>query len=148
MGVAECIDKARHQRMRRRGRAEADGYAAFDADRDARSTARRKLDLAKYRLHIVAKRGARNRQLNASRNAFEKLSFELAFQSLDLLAQRRLLDAELLGRAGHAPCVGDSHEISQMPQLQYVLRCLRALQTSIFSTSAWCSCEIFYLRFA
>jgi hypothetical protein len=46
----------------------------------------------------------------------EQLRIELAFQCLNLLGKRRLLDAETLGCAGDMALLGDRDEIAEMAQ--------------------------------
>jgi hypothetical protein len=47
----------------------------------------------------------------------EQLDFELGFEGADLLAERRLLDAQPLCRARHMSFLGDGNEIPEMAQL-------------------------------
>ena len=53
-------------------------------------------------------------QLDAARLAAEQLHIELALERLDLLAERRLLHAEPLGRPGDVALLGDRDEIAKM----------------------------------
>ena len=50
------------------------------------------------------------------RLASEQLDVELLLQRTDLHAERRLLDAQTLGRSGHVPFFGDGDEITQVAQ--------------------------------
>ena len=72
------------------------------------------------RSRIVArfgeKRLARLGQLDPARLAPEQLHVELGFERADLLAERRLLDAEPLGRAGDVTLLGDGDEIAEVAQ--------------------------------
>src|SRR4030095_17146188 len=47
----------------------------------------------------------------------EQLDFELLFQRPDLHAERRLLDAQALGRPGHVLFLGHGDEIAKVAQL-------------------------------
>ena len=47
----------------------------------------------------------------------QELSAELRFELLDLTAERRLGNPELLGRATEAALGGDRHEVTQMTEL-------------------------------
>ncbi len=54
---------------------------------------------------------------NAARLAAEELHLQFRFQRLDLLAQRRLLDAQALGGAGDVAFLGHGNEVAQVPQI-------------------------------
>lgn len=52
----------------------------------------------------------------SGRMAHEQGGADLAFQRLDLLAERRLLDAEPFGGAGDVALARDGHEVAEMAQ--------------------------------
>ena len=60
------------------------------------------------------KRFAGRGQLDAARLAPEQLDFKLGFEGADLLAERRLLNAQPLCRASHMTLLGDGHKIPEM----------------------------------
>jgi hypothetical protein len=55
-------------------------------------------------------------RVNAARKALKQPNAKLLLQELDLLAERRLCDAELFGGMREAAVIGDGHEIAQMPE--------------------------------
>ena len=56
-------------------------------------------------------------QLDAARLAAEQLHLQFGFECSDLLAERRLLDAQPLGGAGDVAFLGDRDEVAEMAQL-------------------------------
>src|SRR5262249_714604 len=75
------------------------------------------LDLAEDRAGVGEQRAAGLGQRDAARQPAEQLDVELALERADLLAERRLLDAEPLGRAGDVALLGDRQAIAQVAQL-------------------------------
>jgi len=59
---------------------------------------------------------ARRGQLDAAWLPPEQLEFELGFEGANLLAERRLLDAEPRCRASHMTFLCDGNEIPEMAQ--------------------------------
>jgi len=47
----------------------------------------------------------------------KQLHVKLSFHRLDLLAQRRLLHAELFSGSRYVPLLGDRNELSKMPKV-------------------------------
>jgi len=74
------------------------------------------LDLPQHRFGFGKQHLAGLRQLDAARLAAEQLHPQLGFERPDLLAQRRLLDAEPVGGARHMPLLGDGDEVAEMAQ--------------------------------
>ncbi len=101
-------------KRRRAGKAEPDpaGVAAGGATRRDDGM----LDAIEDRARFGQQRFAGLGQLDAARLAAEQLHLELGFEGADLLAQRRLLDAESFRRAGDMPLLGDGDEITEVPQ--------------------------------
>ena len=56
---------------------------------------------------------------DAARMAHEQRRVDLALERADLLAERRLLHVQLLGRAGDVALVGDGDEVAEMAQFHY-----------------------------
>ena len=75
------------------------------------------IDLGKDRAGIGQERLAGVGRLDAARLAAEQLRAELAFERPHLLAQRRLLDAEPLGRPRDLSLLGDGDEVAQVAKL-------------------------------
>ena len=74
------------------------------------------LDLPQDRLRLGKEGLARLGQLYPSRLAAEQLHLKFGFERPDLLAQRRLLDAEPSRRAGDMALLGDRDEVAKMTQ--------------------------------
>jgi hypothetical protein len=53
---------------------------------------------------------------NAARKPLKQANAEFLLQEFDLLAERRLCDAELFGGVREAAVIGDGNEIAQMPE--------------------------------
>jgi hypothetical protein len=51
-----------------------------------------------------------------ARQAFEQWPAEFALQSMDLVGQARLADAEQFGRAGEGTLVDDGDEVLKLPK--------------------------------
>jgi hypothetical protein len=49
--------------------------------------------------------------------AVEQADFQVAFERLDLLGERRTRDMQPLRRATEVQLFGDGHEVAQLPQL-------------------------------
>src|SRR5580700_10678547 len=117
MRLAERADHAWDERVERgrTGKAEPDapGFAA----RGTTGRGSRVLDPVEDHPRLGKERLAGLGQLHAAGLAAEQLYFELGFERPDLLAERRLLDAEPLGRARHMPLLGDRDEIAKVTQL-------------------------------
>jgi hypothetical protein len=71
--------------------------------------------MAKRRACFLQERAAGLRHLHPACFAAEKLHMELAFDRLNLLAERWLLHAEPLGGPGDVPLFRDSDDIAEMP---------------------------------
>ncbi len=71
------------------------------------------IDLVEDRAGAIQKCGARVGQFYATRLAAKQLYIEFLFQRADLHAQRRLLNAEPLGGAGHVFFFRDGDEVAQ-----------------------------------
>jgi hypothetical protein len=54
-------------------------------------------------------------QFDASRQSTEQQRSHLLFELTDLLAQRRLLDAESFGGSGEMSFLGDGQKMAEMP---------------------------------
>lgn len=65
---------------------------------------------------VLQELGAGLCQFDAARQAQEQRRADLALQLLDLLAERRLADAQPRGGAGEMQLVGDHGEIAQVSQ--------------------------------
>ena len=120
--VAELADRARHQRMERRRGGEADGDAADLAARGAAGADLGMLGLGQDRLGVDQERAAGVGQADAARMAHEQRRVDLALERADLLAERRLLDVQLLGRAGDVALMRDGDEVAEMAQFHGVVR--------------------------
>ena len=59
---------------------------------------------------------ARQRELGAARGPLEQLHAELVLERLDLLAQRRLADAERFGGLREIRCGRDGQKVAEMPE--------------------------------
>src|ERR1051326_4293746 len=103
--------------MKGGGAGEAEADPARLAARRAPCRRRGMLDPLEDRARFSEQRFARLGQLDTARLAAKQLYIELLLEGSDLLAERRLLDAEPLGRPGHMPGFRDRHEIAKMAQL-------------------------------
>ena len=114
---AEGADQPRHERVERgrAGEAEADP-ARLRRARCGGSRRRACSTRAEDRPRLGEKGCARLGQLDAARLAAEQLDLELGFERPDLLAERRLLDAEPLGGAGDMAFLGDRDEVAEVAQ--------------------------------
>jgi hypothetical protein len=74
------------------------------------------LDPAENRPRFGKESLAGRGQRHAARQAPEQLDLELGFERTDLLAKRRLLDAEAFRRTGDMTLVGDRDEVTEMAQ--------------------------------
>src|SRR5581483_4715729 len=115
---------ARHARMEGGGAGEADGEPPQLAARRAPRRRHRVVDARQHRTRILEQGPARFGQLDAARLAAEELHVELGLECADLLAERRLLDAQPLRRAGDVTRFGHGDEIAQMAKLhmEYISR--------------------------
>jgi hypothetical protein len=66
--------------------------------------------VGKHRAGLGEQRAAGVGQLNATGLAVKQLNVKLSFHRLDLLAQRRLLHAELFSGSRYVPFLGDRNE--------------------------------------
>src|SRR5205085_7892865 len=80
------------------------------------------LDPIQDRPCFSEERLARLGQLDTARFAPEELYLEFGFERADLLAQRRLLNAQPLRRASDMALLGDGDEIAKVPQFHYDTR--------------------------
>jgi len=117
MCLAILPDQLRHKRMERGRAGEAEPDPAGLAARRPPGRADRVLDLLQDQLRLGQQGPPGLGQLDPARLAAEQLYLQFAFQRPDLLAQRRLLDAEPLGRARYVPRFGDRDKVSKMAQL-------------------------------
>jgi hypothetical protein len=65
---------------------------------------------------LVDEHGTDLGRANAARKALKQANAQLLLQELDLLAERRLRDAEVFGGMRETAVIGDGYEISQMPE--------------------------------
>ena len=77
----------------------------------------RMIDVGQNRTGVGEQRRSGVGELDAARQATEQLHVELALQRANLLAERRLLHAEPLGRPRDMPFLGDGDEIAKMTEL-------------------------------
>src|SRR5205807_3271683 len=114
--LAEVTGDARHQRMEggRAGKPEPEpaGFAACGAAGGKHSVFGALEHDPRFREKGFARRG----QLDAAWLPPEQLEFELGFEGANLLAERRLLDAEPRCRASHMTFLCDGNEIPEMAQ--------------------------------
>ncbi len=103
---------------RRRGR-EADSDAAGLAARGAAGADLGMLGLRQDRLGIGQEGAASVGQRHAARMAHEQLGIDLALERADLLGKRRLLHAQLLGRARDMALMRDGDEIAKVAQFHF-----------------------------
>ncbi|MNN24198.1 hypothetical protein D3C81_1376200 [compost metagenome] len=73
-------------------------------------------DAAEQVFGVVAQRQSGRGQHHAARLALEQGHAQFGLERLELLRQRRLLDAKLLGRTGHRALLGHGKEIAQVPE--------------------------------
>src|SRR5258706_15493465 len=102
--------------MRERRAREGYGQRSHEALCGAARPRRRALDAAQDLDRVLVEGLAARRQLDAARKAPEERESELLLEVLDLLAQRRLLQAEAFGGARHALGFGDGDEVAQVAQ--------------------------------
>ena len=119
---AELADRARDQRMEWRGGGEADSDAADLAARGAAGADLGMLGLGQDRLGIDQERAAGVGQADAARMADEQRRVDLALERADLLAERRLLHMQLLGRAGDVALMRDGDEIAEVAKFHGATR--------------------------
>jgi hypothetical protein len=96
----EGANGKRDERMKRRGRHDADAEASLLAAPGAPGRFKCAVILRQQRARMIEKHAPRFGQLDAARLAAQEHDIELALDCLDPLAQRRLLHTETLGRAG------------------------------------------------
>lgn len=75
------------------------------------------IDASENGARILEQRHSGIGQPHAARQAMKQPHIELALERTDLLAERRLLDAELRRRAGDMAGFGDGDEITEMAEL-------------------------------
>ena len=107
--------------MERRRGGEAHGDAADLAARGAARAGLGALDVGQDRLGVGQEGAAGVGQAHAARMAHEQRGVDLALERLDLLAERRLLHVELLGRARDVALAGDGDEVAEMAQFHGIL---------------------------
>jgi hypothetical protein len=61
-------------------------------------------------------------QRHAARQSAEELHAQVPLQRASLVAERRLLDAQPLGRAGDMPFLGDGDEVAEVTELHAICR--------------------------
>jgi hypothetical protein len=88
----------------------------FLAARCAPSRFKRAIEVGECRTGTVKEGAAGVRQLDAARYAAEQLYLDLLLNRLDEAAERRLLNAKPLRRAGDVPFFGDGDDRAEMPQ--------------------------------
>jgi hypothetical protein len=59
-------------------------------------------------------------QFDAAREAAKQLNAEFTFERSDLMAERRLLDAEALGSAGDVPFFGNRNEVTEVAEFHAI----------------------------
>ena len=114
--AAELADGACDQRMERRRGREAHGDAAGLAARGAAGLHGGAFDRGQDRLGIGQEGTAGIGQADAARMAQQQRRADLALQRPDLLAERRLLHVQLLGRARDMAFVRDGDEVAEVSQ--------------------------------
>ena len=102
--------------MERSRAGEAEGDSPGVAARRPAGRADRVLDLLQDCLRLGKQGVPRLGQFDPARLAAEQLDLQLGFERLDLLAQRRLLNAQPLGGAGDVAFLGDRDEVAEMAQ--------------------------------
>ena len=116
MTLGVGAQRARHAGMQRRRSRQPDrDPAALAHGRRARPHGGA-LDPAQQRARFLQKSFAGRRELHAARQAGEQFGAELLLQRVDLLTERRLLQAEPGRRARDVPLFGDGEEIAEMTQ--------------------------------
>jgi hypothetical protein len=135
--MAEFADGTRDQRMERRRGGEADRNAAGFAARSAAGADLGLLGLRQDRLGVGKEGAAGVGQRHAARMALEQRDLDLAFQGADLLRQRRLLHAELLGGTGDMAFVGHSDEVAEMAQFHRYISEIWKGERSYMTDGMW-----------
>ncbi len=110
--LPELADQPRHEGMERRRIDHADADASQVAARDALRVLGGQPHPLQDLTRIEQKGAAGAGQRHAARQALEQAGTHLLFQLTNLLAQRRLLDAQTLGRAGEVELLRNSDEIA------------------------------------
>ncbi len=121
VGAAECAQRLGHEAMRRRRAGEADRERVGLPLGHARHALLHRLHVLQHAQRLGLEQPARVGERHAARMAAEQRHAQLAFECLDLQAQRWLLDAELLGRACHVAGARDGDEVAQCPYVHIFL---------------------------
>jgi hypothetical protein len=112
IGVAELAHERPHDRVEGGGRREAEVQMTRLAASGPLRVQRRVLDVAQQPLGVDQQRLAGVGRHDAVSGAVEQPDVELPFQRVDLLAQRRLADAEPFRRARDIAFLGDGDEVA------------------------------------
>ena len=111
--ASEGTNHRRHERVQCCGTGQAYRQPSLDAGRDAAHVVDRLIEFAHDLVRVAKKRLAGVGERHAARQALEERHAQLAFQHPDLLRERRLSDAQTLGRARHVPRFSHRNEVAQ-----------------------------------
>src|ERR1041385_2463759 len=114
--LTKRADDGQDKWMKRSCRRHAYGNAALLAAIGALSGVDRMLNTFKHRAGVDEEGSPGLREVNPARLAAEQLDFQLPLESLDLLAERRLLHAEPFGGARDVALFGDGDKVAEVPQ--------------------------------
>lgn len=105
--------------MKCRRTGKADGEASLLSADIASCRLDRQIDVVQDGPRPLHESTASVRQFDASRQAPEERRADDRLQLGDLLAERRLLDAEPFGGTGHVPLIGNGNGIAQVSKLDH-----------------------------
>ncbi len=114
--LAKIVDRARDLGYERRRRVEADRQLAQLAACRAARHGDRPFGLRQGGARLGQEEGADIGQLDIAAAAIEQADAEFLLQHLDLVAERRLRDAEPLGGLAEMEFLGDADEVTKVAQ--------------------------------
>ena len=114
---AETPDDRRHERMKRRRAREPHGQAARLALRHAPHAVNGLVHQGDDVARVFQQRAPAFGELHAARQPVKERHAQLRLQHADLLAERRLADAQPGRRLGQMGFLGDGQEVPQQPQI-------------------------------
>ena len=117
MAFAERTDGIQHKGMERGRACETDGERALFTTPATLDPLHGPLNPLKDFPRIGEKRAPGLGHFHAARLAAQKLGIQFTLKRLNLLTQRRLLNAEPFGRAGDVAFFRHGNEISEMPDI-------------------------------
>ena len=88
----------------------------FDAQLEVASRVAEDSPALYFEIQTLNEHGTDLGRANAARKPLKQANTEFLLQEFDLLAERRLCDAELFGGVREAAVIGDGNEIAQMPE--------------------------------